>query len=265
MNTSHNKERIVDDGWKNVFKNLLWKGSSIPAISHTNHTPENPTFKRHLEPQKGRHKPRPNSLHLSKIRKRKTNIAIVSDMTNCNIQPSTSKGQKQSPKHKAIFHHHQLDNQTINTNDRSTLCKDLIVKMKENVENEEEYMKYFQHFVQHVSSLQVESITNQLPSEYDSLPNFVPDNSCQSRRVKCKGKKLHNIARARSKNRSKTIINVEDLDVAESRFKFVGLQKDRIRIRKIILSELDLLIEDEDEERKRLIERLINKEEEFIS
>ena len=34
MNTSHNKNRVIEHGWKNVFKNILGKFGSQPQIIH---------------------------------------------------------------------------------------------------------------------------------------------------------------------------------------------------------------------------------------
>ena len=241
MNTSHNKDRVVDNGWTNVFKNIL----------------SNKTVNGDREQKEEDHDQdliRPKKVDMTNSDSRKTSVTILSEVACCSNEQNPARKCKVSPQY-----HNQIG-QRVNKPQNSNSCGELITKMRENVEDENEYLMYFQKLVRLEDTIKQEATDNQFEFEDDNLPNSIPDVSCQHRDVKCKGKRSNLDESLKYRKQSKVFQNFEEIELQP---RFLMLKIERTRLRRQALSEIHSFKDDE-ERCKSSIERLINLEEDFI-
>ena len=131
MNTSHNKNRIIDNGWANVVGNII--GRSNPLIE---------CF---------------NSISLGNVRNRQstnTQIAMMTILEDNKLvaapfnknEPSTSQGKKlknQYESNDVILNAKKLDIQ----DDKYNVSQKLIAGMIKNIEDEVKYIRQFKQLV----------------------------------------------------------------------------------------------------------------------
>ena len=131
MNTSHNKNRIIDNGWANVVGNII--GRSNPLIE---------CF---------------NSISLGNVRNRQstnTQIAMMTILEDNKLvaapfnknEPSTSQGKKlknQYESNDVVLNAKKLDIQ----DDKYNVSQKLIAGMIKNIEDEVKYIRQFKQLV----------------------------------------------------------------------------------------------------------------------
>ena len=170
MNTSHNKDRVVQLGWKNVFKNIIGKGNNSvecdPNISNETKSKRKPLHKEKI-PHKRETGEKIFTISPSKIDRyvKKVDKSWILDVP-VDDEPSTSKGVESSssdisPLSPVMLIRqdiHQGENENSSdelvkietedeSNDQMTIEKGLISKMIIFIEDEEKYIQVFKDFV----------------------------------------------------------------------------------------------------------------------
>ena len=205
MNTSHNKERIIEQGWINIFQNIFGSvleilgikgreesGDLLATISNEIHTRTNITGKKLVE-EKNNDISNTTSIQNQDTAKKSLDCINIQDLEN--EQPSTS----------------QNIDQVIPREERHSLnVQNLVSRMKSNIEEEENYIYYFQIYVSYVEKFK----NGETALELDI--KSIEERTNEELRIDSKGK---NGKRSKSVNtvpKSKTI-----RDISQDRDDFV--------------------------------------------
>ena len=205
MNTSHNKERIIEQGWMNIFRNIFGSvleilgikgreesGDLLATISNEIHTRTNITGKKLVE-EKNNDISNTTSIQNQDTAKKSLDCINIQDLEN--EQPSTS----------------QNIDQVIPREERHSLnVQNLVSRMKSNIEEEENYIYYFQIYVSYVEKFK----NGETALELDI--KSIEERTNEELRIDSKGK---NGKRSKSVNtvpKSKTI-----RDISQDRDDFV--------------------------------------------
>ena len=170
MNTSHNKNRVVEYGWGNVIKNVFRRGN-VQRVSPAEDSDNNPQI-----PHK---KGKLNTISGEDVSDRELTKVLSANIANDDTgvlesaiygsfdpEPSTSK---------VILSYQNIP-------------KTLVDQMIQNIEDDEQYMKYFKSLL----AYQEDRKKGTLPSEFDlekefAFPN-IPETEMHIRKNKGKGK-----------------------------------------------------------------------------
>ena len=258
MNTSHNKERIIEQGWMNIFTNIFGSvleilgikgrresGDHLATISNEIHTRTNITGKELVE-EKNDDIYDTTAIKNQDTAKKSIDCINIQDLEN--EQPSTSQNIDEvitrEEKHKVNVH-------------------DLVSKMKSNIEEEENYIYYFQIYVSYVEKFKNGDTDLELDIKSDE------ERTKEELQIASKGK---NGKRSKSANNiptSKTIRNISQdrnsmVSEKGTNLKFNGQKSVRIMKRNNILDKL-LSESINDAKFNLFIEELINLEESLIA
>ena len=250
VNTSHNKDRVVEYGWKNVLGNLFgnkWRlitsccngriqKNNVSEICILNETDHN--YKDNLE------------------------LNVISTSRLSDI-PCTSKGnyvtkQFYSPPTTS-------DTSSTDTIECSSIdkTKQIISEMFRNIYNEKEYTRHLRSLVMHLSNKKYSFHDSQLTNDF--LPNSIPDVYRQRRLVKGKGKKsFNNKMHSNQSPNVETILNVNQLQRSIIPDHFIARKIHRTNIRDTLLQEIQSNFGNK-EKLDILIEQLIHEEENFLN
>ena len=260
MNTSHNKERVIEHGWKNVVGNSIsrkWrfftnlcgnirKNDSVKEIHIPNAASKNGEIN-------------PNNFSEDNIKLNIISNSLLDDY------PSTSNGQYVTK---------QLNRPPSASDSNSDISFDnkseerievLISQMFKNIHDEKVYIQWLKLLIEHLSSsTDLECMFDNRMKNEDLL-NFVSDIRQQRRATRCKGKQADRTLTKLNKCASfEMIINVDQL---ERPINWEHVIKERIRrttFRDTMLQEIYLNFENV-EKRNMLIEELISEEEKFLT
>ena len=243
MNTSHNKNRIIDNGWVNVVGNII--GRSNPLMRYINSI----TF---------------GNASNEQIENKQIDVtSILDDKKLCttpfNEEPSTSQGKKSMNQDSS--NDVALDAKKLNLQDsKYTVSIKLIASMIKNIEDEEKYIRQFRQLVAYEDDFE----KGKTLSEYDLEKEFLSD---------CEQPNTHLNANVGSEwsldmpvIKHPTNVNHDEQDVYIidiTELKLQGNVEDRILMRTKILKRLNLTNR-EDENYKDLIKELIDLEETFV-
>ena len=282
MNTSHNKNRIVEKGWKNVFRNLTGRSKNIVGCSDTNSKNSN-SFKdkKYMELIE-----KPGFLNCKKIlheqKENEDNQAnenkVFTITTVADIHPNNASDHfctlntpfYEGPSTSTGLSGHNKDNYTSVTLDVNELSKHdegynmvekLIFDMINTVEDEEEYIKYFKQLVEleYGSKNEEESVMLKNRSLFTQ-----PDTSCQ---INFKGKRKQSNSIETLSDESPHRISAYDdqglVSTDNCRLNLKGELRDRVLMRKELLNKFRFCYE-KDERYYYLVEDLVNMEESFV-
>ena len=269
MNTSDNKERVITNGWKSVFRNLLWRKSNTAIL----HTDENLTNNDMLQQGFIKSKNSPLGHCVSK------NVSIISsdnviDQTKVihsfkhdllGDKPSTSNRQK--AKKKTIPY--LSDTSSINTQyknkNEENVTQTLILKMIENINEEEIYIEHFKDLVTHKYRGKNKCIPSTFPLDVNMLPNFVSNSELFYENSKYEGNHSKQPTSDLNKRiNSGILMNVKEIDeLPNQKINFAGNKDDRIKKRDDLLKQL-VNYDEQAEIYDSLVEKLIDIEESFV-
>ena len=267
MNTSYNKDRVIENGWKNVLKNLWVKESSVRCL---NDTPK--CIQNNMHVQKRMEIPSKNMTPNSSNGSFKTSssgqnfgrkIAWPEEEIGSELPASTSQGQFSESKIQTIVSKKNDEPEKENTNESSVVDK-IILKMIQHTHEEHEYIRYFEQLIDHLSnSKESQKYTNEKCRD-DELPNFIPDIVYQHRPQRCKGKRSKSSVIASNKQtKSKILLDANHLLIKDMRTSFDSNENERKLFRENILNEIQSCNIDSDM-KNVLIEKLIDKEESYL-
>ena len=278
MNTPHNKNRIVDVGWKNVLRNIFRGTTTSIEVEHST-SEGNRCVNSNVESHnKIANQTRKKVIHKKRntqVEQNGRNIYIVPTLendiaTNSNSidsiakcpgdeEPTTSSGlrsQKKPQVEQVDEFEESEESITVNTEyDVQTITSIL----KESLEDENRYLRYFKRFLDLETYRKQKSIPSELSIEdllrYDTLTRNGYSHS------KEKIKHSNNVMLPKAKNACANV------DTNEHDFVYRtlnGTKRNRNFLREVILSQLEICHPTEDKY-ESLIDELINLEEYFIN
>ena len=273
MNTSYNKYRVVEIGWKNVLKNILGKCGKNRVLNLCGISGESNSSSTDNSKRKDSDTERSPDSTKSLMKKcdngSKTKIDNIESHTSVDIEiPTTSKGVGSQDKTDVgipnIIPTDTSDDEDNNIvypqehKDKASKCKEILLAMNNVLEHEEIYIEYFKKLVDVVEGMEYRKMIaniNQKPSL--GLKGYTIPN------VECKRRRVH-IEQPLSPNNlfwglEERYLN--DSNICQHSFK--GDKTERNAKRKKILHEL-LFCHDQHEKRLNLVGRLIDVEESFI-
>ena len=260
MNTSHNKERVIEYGWKNVVGNFIgrkmrvlinlrdhfWNKDSVDEIFISNARSENCEIKKEECSE--------NSIKLNTI-----SNSMLDDY------PSTSKGQY------ITKHFDRPQTASDSSSDESYEYKagesveELISQMFKSIHDEKVYIQCLKLLIEHLypSTDYDYKFDNRMQNE--ELPNFISDNLQQRRTTHCKGKRSSTKTTTLHKcTRFEMILDADQLEYPINGHHAIEERIHRTSIRDTMLQEIYSNFGNE-EKRNMLIEELINEEEKFLA
>jgi len=263
MNTSHNKEKVVEHGWANVFKNVSRTSGKTKCSNGSE-----PMKQSHSKPSKlpyDKKKQGIFAISLSANNKVANKKAGSSQKVSIESEPCTSKGHKHTNKK------HHTDVTTLNVNllpqqfdKKQSILQRLIRNMIEHLNDEERYIEYFKEFVAHTDNQSDENATLEYQLNYELLPNYIPEDTSKDNHHKRKGKWPRQTTETpKQTSKPKLVEYPEDRNQLHNTTIFKGRKNDRIIIRRKILAEISACDEHE-ELYNALKEKLISAEESFV-
>ena len=267
MNTSYNKDRVIENGWKNVLKNLWVKKSSV---RHLNGTPKCTQNKMHVQKQSEIPSKNMNQKNLNEIFKTFSSgqnigrkIAWPEEEIVSELSASTSQGQFSETKDQTIVSNKNDEPGKENINNNSVVDK-IVLQMIQHTHNEHEYIRYFEQLIDHLSkSKECQTYMNEKIKD-NEFPNSVPDVLYQHRNQSCKGKRSKSSVIASNKQtKSKMILDANELLTKDKKTSFDRNKTERKMVRDNILNEIQSCSTDRDM-KNVLIEKLIEKEESYL-
>jgi len=273
MNTSYNKYRVVEIGWKNVLKNILGKCgknrvSNLYTISSESNSSSTDTLKRKdSDTERSTDSTKPLIENCDNGPNEK--IEDIESHTSFDIViPTTSKGCESQDK-KDIGNPNVLpadfsddeDDRIVypqEHKDKASKCKEIILAMSNLLDNEEIYIEYFKKLVDLVEGIEYQKMLaniNQNPS-LGLTGSTIPTGKCKQPRVDLEQPLNPNNLFWRLEERY-----LNDNNICKHSLK--GDKTERNAKRNKILNEL-LFHHDQHEKQINLIGRLIDVEESFI-
>ena len=265
MNTSYNKDRIIEQGWKNIFNNL-WFGKFFnrlriedPASLQNNWETQN-----HIEKESAAK--RVNSCRNNKT---VTNSSIQTCGRYNKIKPIEKDSIKQtsstSEESKNIIQHEQSiksmkgEIQIHKTNTNLSINR-IVHKMLQHTDDEHEYLKLFKQLEGHVSRDHQTTRSSDDVSKTNELPYSISEISHRKINTQCNDKQsYHNVALSSNLSSSKMILDATKLTIHENKYHLCSAKNPRKIFRDNILKEIQFCSSN-DEKKHLLIEKLIHKE-----
>ena len=267
MNTSHNKDRVIEHGWKTVFRNVL--GTKTNGEVNEGHKC---TANESLEGQKQAAKELENEAgkNIFTIGSTSSDIGDFKTTESCsdavsNITPCTSSGKR------CAYEPNLADP----TSSRKTIQQKeekhygtsitLILRLMENLNNEHQYIVHFKQFLIHESRCKKEDNAADHQCKHEIKPDVIQNDTMEVGKSKGEGKNRGlitlNVVKPiiKSKNEPELSLKIINLDTEE---KFQGEKMKRMLMRESLLQQI--ILTDDISEHESLIEKLIDMEESFV-
>ena len=267
MNTSHNKDRVIEHGWKTVFRNVL--GTKANGEVNEGHKC---TADESFEGQKQTGKELENEAgkNIFTIGSTSSEIGDFKTPESCsddvsNITPCTSSGKRcaYEPNFAAPASSRKTSQQKEEKHYGTSIT--LILRLMENLNNEQQYIDHFKQFLIHKSRCKKVDYGVDRQCEHDTLPNVSQIETHEVGKSKGEGKNrgpiILNVVKPiiKSKNTPELPLNIIDLDVEE---KIQGEKMKRMLMRETLLQQI--ILTDDISEHESFIEKLIDMEESFV-
>ena len=263
INTSENKDRVVEHGWASVFKNVSRK-SGETMLSSGSQAMKNNHRKQSKRPYNKENQAIfvTSSSALSKVTYNKVGI---SQNLSFESEPCSSKGYKDTTKR-----HHtditRLDANLLHQQDhqKKNISLELIRNMTEYLNEEDRYIEYFKEFVEYTGNQSDQNARMEFQMNDKLLPNYIPEDTSKDKIDKHKAKGSKKTSEIPKKTRPAKLDQCrEETNQLHNKTKFKGKKSDRILIRKELLTQIACC--DEQEELYNVLkEELICAEENFI-
>ena len=273
MNTSYNKDRIIENGWDNVFRNLWVKKNpnrdqvdqpiSIQNNMDVQEQWKSPSDYKINESQNLIFRISSSDLNIGRKNKIGPEKDIASEIAS-EVGPSTSKGKFLSTKNQPPESKRDKNKPGNKLGNSITVIDKIVLKMSQHTHEEHVYIKYFEQLIDYVSSSRERQ--QYLDENFQDiiLPNSILDISHQQRNSVCKGKSSNSRARKSNKQpKLKMSLNANELLLKDKRRQFDGNKYERKLFRDNILKEIQSSGTN-NHDRNLLIEKLIDKEESYL-
>ena len=262
MNTSHNKNRIIELGWKNVLKNMIFRSGGNSVEDITKET-DKKTYRKFGKEGKNKETNGPKVSTIVAFTKDKVDNNFVADSTMTHNKPSSSKGVDNPKPDFVSLSVNSLPKQRQND---ETLMK-LVLELKYFEGDENIYLKCIQRLVKFQESTKAGKTYSREISEDDLIPNCLK--GAKNKTHKSKGKRVRSPKNVLPGNDEKNDLPSKDTEeenhiVSNQRPRLTGDRKVRNSIRKRIIEQLNNSTGNE-KLCYDLIEKLIDLEESFVS
>ena len=266
MNTSHNKYRVVEHGWKNVLRNLLGRKSGTTQCDDRKSNVRYKVRQRFNESQKNPEDKCVLKIFTTRLSANITDpnrIIVLSTPALLCEKQSTSKGHNAT--NKTPYSSSTSSINTLHQNDNEeSISKTLVLKMIEHINDEEIYIEHFKNLVTHRYNGKNGTITSEFHLEKHLFPNCVPDDEMPDINPNGKRKQSkQSMSKSSKRRQSEIVMNVKDIDGLGRRNKYLRKKHDRIAIRGGLLNQI-INSNEKDDMYNSLIEELINVEENFV-
>ena len=260
MNTSHNKERVIEYGWKNVIWNFIGRklrvlmnlcehfGNKdlVHEIFISNTTSKNCDIEK-------------SNCSEDSIKLKTISNSMLDDY------PSTSKGQYITKQFDRPPTASDSSGDESYENKTGVSVEVLISQMFKSIHDEKVYIECLKRLIEHLYPSTDQDYRLGSRMTYDNLPNFVSDIHEQRRTIRCKGKQSNGIKTKLDESaRFEMILNTDQLECPIIREHVMHEKIHRTSIRDTLLQEIYSNFGDE-EKRNLLIEELITEEEKFLA
>ena len=273
MNTSYNKYRVVEIGWKNVLKNILWKCgknrvSNLYTISSESNSRSTDNSKR-KDSDTERSTDSTKPLIENCDNKPKEKIDDIESHNSFDIEiPTTSKGfESKDKKDIGIPNIIPADSSDDDDDmivypqeykDKASKCNEILLAMNNVLVDEEIYIQYFKKLVDVVEGIEYQKMTANINQNLSLGPkgSTIPNGKCKQPMVDLEQPLNPNNLFWTLEERY-----LNDSNTCQQSFK--GDKAERNAMRNKLLQKL-LLYLDQHENQLNLIRRLIDVEESFI-
>jgi hypothetical protein len=260
MNTSHNKNRIVEFGWKIVLYNLI--GRSNNSVEPTEVTPKEKNESQASTKEK---------IKKSSKRENDTNtfISIISSPAlqsnfseDCLVSQSTSSGKKSVPRNHGVnkdVHAALGVNAIVEQDNNYNKAQKIISMMIKCINNEILYIEYFKKLVDIQDSLNKGIVHSDVELDDVLLPNCAATD--HSTRRPSKG-----IGKGPRSSRAQFLLQKDDINIYNEQQLERNINnglKDRVALRTEVMNKITTT-SFQDDTHSNLIEELIDLEEEFV-
>ena len=266
MNTSHNKNRIVENGWNNVLRNIIGRFHGPMPNGNNDVTPVVKYENKRVQRTTKNHEGDKDTISIS------TTIPTV-DGTNSMIPTLNSPFYEKTslaPKMQFLKRESKSIPVILNPNDlpktdgNQLVVQNLLYFMTENIENEERYIRFFKKLLIFEDSRR----NGKSFSEYEvqeevinCVKNFDEEDFTKGN---AKDTKTRSELLKTFENNSRNMLQGSNLpSTNSSHLKIINLTEGRARLRIEILNQLSSLSY-KDETYKALLEDLIDLEESFV-
>ena len=266
MNTSHNKTRIVDYGWKNVFKNLTGHSSdSVVSIDNKlkNDGPAAVAEMRQQKPLKNGEDGRIFTI----TKHRSIEQSLETESFSALQEPSTSK-EGYSKKQKIDTHAQPSSNKASKRRNYQEVVIEIVSYMIRYIMDEEIYIEYFKQLVTFDAHYKMGKPVSEFDVTYQSTSSLaLTTDAFRHEHFKHENKKSKSSFNvfARGDKHCKDSSNVEELWFERASKRDVkGHLVGRIRQRLNILNDFSRSHNQDTNLQESLVESLIDLEESFI-
>ena len=262
MNTSHNKNRVIEHGWTNVFKNLFGKYNNASRIS--NALPDNceNIQNKKIQLKDAAHGKSNKNIFTTTSSGNDTdtdqNVSAANIPSTAEEEPSTSSGFK-------LINAENTGLQRLNVNtlpkmdNNQDLSQKLVLEMFYHIDNEEQYIEYFKKLVANDEGCKNGDSLTIVDLEEEFSPALQLDPSVIKSKLKTKG------VRSTSTSLHKNENCAEDKMFSNNGTLMFEIERSgRINERRQMLKKL-IARNIEPNNYAILIEELINMEENFVT
>ena len=269
MNTSDNKNRVIEHGWKNVVMNIIGR-SNHSSVAPLNENQNNLAISKNLNLVKKPRSHRENKVQAQHYDGSKQNVKQIDQPPQCQenmtekLEPSEDPNQGSSGCSSLI-----LNANTLKRKDKKqALALRLIQKMSDEKNDEEKYIKYFKRLLSYEDS-RIEKTSVEIDDlEYEIFDDANHSSKAIPKYAKSKNDKTKTVSKTeKSKNQIPT--SAEDYKKSKThgsdkRKRSIVQDNDRTFMRTEIIDKLSSCYK-KDAYYDLLINQLIDQEERFCN
>ena len=263
MNTSDNKDKVMEYGWIYLFKNVPRKSEETKFLKDSKAM--KPIHSKLSKLPYDQEKQEIFTTYPSANSKVTIKKVGISQNVTFESEPCSSKGYNDTNKR------HHTDITTLDVNllsqqyhKKQNISQRLIMSMIEHLHEEEIYIEYFKELVVYTDNQSDENASLEFQLNYELLPNYIPEDTSNDEQNQRRGKRSKQKFETPNKKTNPKLDQYDEKrNQLNNKIIFKGQKKDRILIRKKILTQISACNEDE-KLYIALKEELISAEESFI-
>ena len=267
MNTSQNKNRIIELGWKNVLKNIIGLFNNSVESSENTETVDNAAGKE----KSIKEKPKLITVNHTDIANSKScNLATQTSLNESSISNVQVAGETSGYKSKNTEapRHVELDVNSLEYQSQNGDISHLLLsKMMTTGNDEENYLVYFKKFIAHYDSWKRGNVVTDIELEDEFLSTLKQSN-------KYTNQNSGNTCKITRRTVSQDVVSEQAAEPSNGESNFTGNnrlinlkgeQEDRVSMRREILEDISSVCPSKNKETyENLIETLIDLEEGFL-
>jgi hypothetical protein len=191
MNSSHNKERIIESGWKNVFKNIFMNSkiakTEIECSAKQTSEPLNNATVQNKQNDLDK------EIFMTTSSKNEACSTIVNDANDGAMVHAAADGDPEIERGETSTNSINSNGKLLDVNDldyRHLMTEKLLSELVQCFENEEQYIKCFKQFLTFVNSSKKGVTLSEIELEDEFPASFIPTKKLRNKMGKGKRKYL---------------------------------------------------------------------------